>query len=546
MKNIIIRLFAASFLFAFAAAPVMSQNREEIIFKALADEMKSEMDGLRLPGYSSPFMMTYGVTDVEYFSASASLGALNSSTYIPLSRSSIIGILCGDYGFTSNKDYKPGFSEGRMASDDNYDQIRRDLWAASDKVFKNATMTYMSKQQTAKRMLEKSDLPELQEVEPVVALSGNTSAMELDKAEWEDKLRDISASLKKYNQLTNTNVMFSAIGSMRYVINSEGTKFKQPVRMYILSAVASAVTDEGKPLSDYITIVVDDIRDMPSAEKIKSQLAAMSEELISRVKSPIVEEHYFGPVMFEGRAVINILSNIFLNENCLYSYRKPIDAQGGSNTMDSRLGKRIVDTRMTITNYSDLKEYDGRKTIGSYEIDLEGVIPPKQCVLVENGILKQTIGSRVPSNTQPASTGSMRFGAGAGAVAPGVLHVSVAKGKKDDALKKALIKGAVEEDNDYAYIVRSVGEECKLYRVDVKSGKETLVRHGDVSKNINLAKLRRLLDVSAKEQVHNYAVNNSILSTLICPNAIILEDIEITPKQIKKEKVYYTTSPLDR
>ena len=113
-------------------------------------------------------------------------------------------------------------------------------------------------------------------------------------------------------------------------------------------------------------------------------------------------------------------------------------------------------------------------------------------------------------------------------------------------MKKALIKAAKEEGLDYAYIVRRIsGIGSLLYRVNVKDGSETLTRTADISA-ITLPKIKRVLEISNKENVSNYILNNDVLSSLIYPSAILIEDVEIGKLPVKAEKAPVLTYPLQR
>ena len=147
----------------------------------------------------------------------------------------------------------------------------------------------------------------------------------------------------------------------------------------------------------------------------------------------------------------------------------------------------------------------------------------------------------------PYSTGSSRYlyNNVAYTTAPGTIHVQVDKGMKPEKMKKALIKAAKEEGLDYAYIVRrSGGMNSLLYRVDVKDGKETLMRTADVA-GITLPKIKRVLEISSKENVSNYILND-VLSSLIYPSAILIEDVEIGEVPLKTEKKPVLAYPLQR
>ena len=108
-----------------------------------------------------------------------------------------------------------------------------------------------------------------------------------------------------------------------------------------------------------------------------------------------------------------------------------------------------------------------------------------------------------------------------------------------------IIKAAKEEGLKYAYIVRSLaGKASRIYRVDL-DGKETQVRFGDVS-GLTLINLKRMLNISSKENVSNYILNGQLLSSLIYPSSILVENIEINKSDVKKDKEQVLTFPLQR
>ena len=187
--------------------------------------------------------------------------------------------------------------------------------------------------------------------------------------------------------------------------------------------------------------------------------------------------------------------------------------------------------------------------LGAYNIDAEGVVPAKEMTLVENGIFKSMLNGCTPTLYAPQSTGSSRFllssRNGMFSTAPGTIHIEVEKGTKPEKMKSALIKAAKEEGLKYAYIVRSLaGKASRIYRVDL-DGKETQVRFGDVS-GLTLINLKRMLNISSKENVSNYILNGQLLSSLIYPSSILIENIEINKSDVKKDKEQVLTFPLQR
>ena len=43
--------------------------------------------------------------------------------------------------------------------------------------------------------------------------------------------------------------------------------------------------------------------------------------------------------------------------------------------LDDQLGRKIIDSRLTIKNYTNMQEYNGIPLAGHYEIDCDGVVP---------------------------------------------------------------------------------------------------------------------------------------------------------------------------
>ena len=233
----------------------------------------------------------------------------------------------------------------------------------------------------------------------------------------------------------------------------------------------------------------------------------------------------------------------------MFALRTPI-GQKQPQTLENRIDRKIIDNRLTVKNYTKLEKYNGVDLIGAYEIDADGVVPADEMTLVDHGILKMFLNGRIPTTMAPQSTGSSRFvPAGNGLLAltaPGTIHIQVEDGLKPEKMKKALIKAAKEEGLDYAYIVRSLGGlAARIYKVDVKDGSETQVRFGTVSA-IKLANMKRMREISSKENVLNYVLNRQVLSSLIYPAAVLIDDVEINEVDPSKEKAPALTFPLQR
>jgi hypothetical protein len=114
-------------------------------------------------------------------------------------------------------------------------------------------------------------------------------------------------------------------------------------------------------------------------------------------------------------------------------------------------------------------------------------------------------------------------------------------------LIKKLLNVAKEEDFDYAYIVRNrqrQGNFCEVYRVNVSDGHEELVR-GVVFPDLNMKSFKRILGASDTEYFY-HTYNFGTLSSFVVPDAILFEELEITPdNNINFEKPYIVPQPIE-
>ena len=409
------------------------------------------------------------------------------------------------------------------ASELDYDMLRRSFWILSDAVYKYALQEDAAKKSYLKTnplSPEIAALPELTKADPIKKIVERKKTFNIDQEKWEKIVSEVSAIFKEYKDIYNSSVGVVGTEIDFYKQTSEGVTLKQPMSYVTFYASGYVLTEDGVKINDSYSVLAATPDDLPS-----------------------------GPVLFEGAASSAIFTGNLLHQGGLFALRTQL-GQKQPQTLENRVGRKIIDSRLTVKNYTTLDKYNGVDLLGAYEIDAEGVVPAKEMTLVENGILKMFLNGRIPTLKAPKSTGSSRFLATGSDIvyvtAPGTIHIQVDKGMKQEKMKKALIKAAKEEGLDYAYIVRDFGGLAShIYKVDVKDGSETQVRFGTVG-GINLSKMKRMLQISSKENVSNYILNRQTLSSLIYPASILIEDVEINENKPSKEKEPALTFPLQR
>lgn len=217
-----------------------------------------------------------------------------------------------------------------------------------------------------------------------------------------------------------------------------------------------------------------------------------------------------------------------------------------NNSLESKLNKKVISENISIESLSHLKVFNGQKLLGSFEIDAEGVVPPSELVLVKDGILKTLLNSRTPSFGVENSNGHNRMSSfGGSSVGPGVVKVSVKESMAKDKMKQKLIHMAKENGNEYCFIIRALPHvnDNRVYRVDVNTGKETLVNTGRVG-GLDMNDLKEDMYFSEVLAAYNVLQGEGFVS-VICPDAMIVKEIDIVsdqPSQKKKETI--AKSPL--
>ena len=548
MRYYILLLLAVLFM-----GPVSAQNDTDgVIFKAMQDEMKRTQEQLVLPNSPKPFNVTYGLVRSRSFSISGALGGVSLSSVSDWQTLCASQLLLGDYQHTNDTRYGGPAPAVESASEIDYDMLRRGFWMVSDAAYKFALQEQAAKESYLKTNplpADVANLPELQKMEPVEKIINRDEPFEIDQKKWENIVSEVSAIFSEYKDIYNSSVGVSGTEIEIYKLTSEGVKLKQPMSYVSFYASAYVMTEDGVKIADTYSLFGEDLQDLPSLEELKEGVRNFAEGLLKLKAAPVIDEYYSGPVLFAGGASSSIFIGNLLNQNGLFASRTAI-GQKQPQTLENRINRKIIDNRLTVKNYTKLDKYNGVDLIGAYEIDADGVVPADEMTLVDHGILKMFLNGRIPTTMAPQSTGSSRFvPAGNGFLsltAPGTIHIQVEDGLKSEKMKKALIKAAKEEGLSYAYVVRSVnGLASKIYKVDVKDGSETQVRFGTVS-GIDLSKIKRLREISSKENVLNYILNRQVLSSLIYPDAVLVDDVEINEVEPSKEKAPALTFPLQR
>jgi hypothetical protein len=513
---------------AFLLCVNLLSAQDNTIIPAIKSEIERNKAELKIDRLKSPFFINYTVVDMKLLYVSASLGAIERSIDVQ-QRVGLPNLLVGDYN-RNNSNFHQNNSPRFIPVESDAKAIATAVWEDLDRIYKNAAESYEAKVAViAQQSMEEEELnlPDFEKTTPVSVVIAPPT-LNMDKGYWENFVKKSSEILKKYPEIINSSVVVNIADRVVYSYNTENTNLVVPSPYYGLNLTLYTVTKDGQELSDELNIEHASFEQMPSLQAFIDTCESFVKYFIELKNAPIITEAYTGPVMFEGMAVAEALQTYFFQSTLLAS-RKPVGEHGGNNT-EMMKDKKLVSRSLTIKSLSGTETYKGAKLDGYCPVDAEGVVPDKELVLVENGVLKNMLNGRIPTKKFRNSNGHthINFNYITPQISPGNVLFTSNDAYSPDELKAKLLTAAKEEDLDYAYIVRRFrgNEPLSIYRIYVADGREELLR-GVILPDLNIRSYKRMLGASNSELIYNSSKFEHF-STYIVPNALLFEELEVS------------------
>lgn len=135
--------------------------------------------------------------------------------------------------------------------DDNYDEIRRQLWLATDGTYRKALEDLSKKRAVLENKNRSEEIPDFSQ-ESGRTLSDVLPAVAIDPKRMEDTVRRLSALFKEAPGVYSSQVYYRVSNELVRYVNSEGTSYsaRQPEITVTVTATSQAL--DGQPLSNLI------------------------------------------------------------------------------------------------------------------------------------------------------------------------------------------------------------------------------------------------------------------------------------------------------
>jgi len=437
-------------------APALSPADAAMLAAGEAELLRAMQ--MEIPGQAAPYYVAYEFLDGQVATAHADSGVLLSFDDNPY-RNVRVEVRVGDYQLDNSR-FEGGFGvrEGvamkGLPADPSTIAFRRELWLATDYAYKGAA-EQLSGKLSAREGRPEDDHPVPSFEERQGLTTAPVPMPSLDSAATLNRVRELSKRVGDLPGLENAEAIGRDWVGRRVLITSEGTRAWIPTGFSVVRVEGVVRTPDGRRLRDCRWWVARTPEELPPLDEMVAEVEQMAATLEAAINAPI-EQDYLGPVLFEAPAAVELFRQLLLPE---VSGSPPVEmAPDPYAPADSRpaptarVGRRLLPEGWTVVD--DPTRAEG--TAGAYTRDFEGV-EASRVSLVENGVLKDILMSRVPRSNTHGSTGHGRgLGPDPREAMPGAITVSPARSMSDNKLRKRALNLARQADLDYVLVVKRI------------------------------------------------------------------------------------------
>lgn len=446
--------FVALLLLPLPAANAQEEAELSVIMQAMRGELARSTEQLELEGLEKPYFLAYTVRETDRLNAAGSFGALLSSSE-GKSRLLNVEVRIGDPSFDNTNFgsmslFPSSFgSGGALPLENDYREIRRQIWLATDRAYKTALESLAEKRAVLQNETRAEDIADFSSEAPFTFFDEPDPDLP-PRTALEELARDLSAAFRDLPEIFSSDVSVSAGNRRTYYLNSEGSSFirSDPTASIVVEARTQAT--DGTVLNDSVAARGRSWDGIGDRNDLKARIETMGANLTAR-RSAAGLDRYSGPVLFEGQAAAELFARVLAPR--LLGNRVP-DAEASfarmlqmsRNPFLDRIGARVLPRFL---NVRDDPSVDGDGFLGGYPVDDDGV-EARSKALVERGILMSLLTSRNPIPGIERSTGNRR---GPGP-APSNLIVASDSGMNREELHAEFMLLVEERGGDYGIVVR--------------------------------------------------------------------------------------------
>jgi predicted Zn-dependent protease len=361
-------------------------------------------------------------------------------------------------------------------------------------------------------------------------------------------VRRAGALFKQHPEVFDAQVKISADRVTRYLVSSEGAEVVSERVIYSAIIAGAARAPDGMLLEHEKSVYASSPAALPDDAALAHLVDELSRELAALRTAPVIDP-YNGPAILMQQA-----AGVFFHE--AVGHRLEGERQGDEKegrTFKGQIGRRILPDFLSLHDDPTMRAVAGVALNGYYRFDDEGVAA-RDVTLIDKGVLRDYLMSRTPIAGSLHSNGHGRaegvadpMGRMANLVVRSTRRVSEAK------LKEMLLEEVRKQGKPFGLLIRDItggstnttgygfqafkGQPRLVYKVDAKTGAETLVR-GVEMVGTPLASMAKIVATSDEEGVFNGfcgAESGFVPVSTVAP-AVLMTEIELQRSQRELER----------
>jgi TldD protein len=422
-----------------AVTALQAQQISSAVLNAMQAELARSQEKLKSQPVP-PYFISYEITENHTVSVASAFGRITVSNE-GRARQLDVDVRVGDYNLDNTRQIRgePNFqgmqySATAIPVDNDPDAVRAVLWHETDSHYKRALEQFTKvKTNVQVKVAQEDPTGDFSKVE-AQHYSEPPVEIHVNRAAWEDRLRRYTEPFARYTNIYQADAYLLASAETRCYVNSEGSAIQTSEPAFQLFIIAATKASDGMELPRYESYFAFAEKDLPTDATVLKAVDKMIHDMEALRVAPVLDP-YTGPAVLSGRA-----SGVFFHE--IFGHR--VEGQRTKNAEDAqtfkkKLGQPVLAKEFSVIFDPTLRHLGNTDLAGHYIYDNQGV-KARRVAVVEDGILKTFLMSRVPMEGVPESNGHGRAQTGLSPVArQSNLIVQVAPAAIQPDLKKVLI-----------------------------------------------------------------------------------------------------------
>jgi predicted Zn-dependent protease len=485
-----------------------------------------------------PYFISYSVSDASYATIRAQYGALVESSANRLRMADVqLRIGSPELDNTHGNHHASAVNTTPLPLGDDREAIARSLWLATNTGYGSALDNYMRvKTEAQVRAKEEDNSPDFSRETPQTHIGAAAPTVAIDRAAWEQRVRALSRIFREFPEVYQNMVVLTVHNETDYFASSDGSRVVEPHLAARLVVIAVTRANDGMDLFRDQTFEAETLDGLPTQSEIEAAVRSLGQSLEALRKAPVTQP-FDGPALLSGRAAAVFFHEVLGHR--LEGQRQRGDDEG--QTFTKSIGKEILPAFLSVADDPTLTAYGATALSGNYAYDDEGQ-RAQRVELIQNGVLKNFLMSRLPIANFSASNGHGRAESGHVPTGrQGNLVVTSTHAVPEAALREQLIAEAKKQGKPYGLYFEDISSgfavtqrrspqafqviPLVVWRVYVDGRPDELVRGVSIV-GTPLAAMKRILATSDKSEVFNGicgAESGSVSVSAIAPAMLVSE-----------------------